>query len=206
MSIDLQRFGKYKLQECLGRGGMAEVWKAFDPRLQRYVALKIFSADLQNDPDFMTRLWSLPLAPEAEAIVSLRHPHIVPVHSFQISHPSESARPLTYMVMDYIEGQSLADYLRNTSCKGAFPSAADIVHLLGSIGAALDYAHQKGVIHGDLKPTNILLDNHNTSRNPSGAVFTAVELSGAVARPPGLRYPLAKRCSNNSCSWGALPT
>ncbi len=94
MRTDLQRLGDYELEDCLRYGDIAEVWKAFDPQLQRYIALKIFHADLQNDPDFMACFWSLPLALESQLIVSLRHPNIVQIHGFQISRPSESESPL----------------------------------------------------------------------------------------------------------------
>lgn len=162
MSTDLE------LQERLGRNSMAEVWKAFDPQLQRYVALKIFHADLQSDPNFITRFQNLPRVHEAQLIISLNHPNIVKILSFNITPPSESESVTPYIVMDYVEGPTLADYIRDTSHKGAFPSAGYIVHLFASIGAAIDYAHQHGVIHGDLKPTNILLNTDNTSRNPIG--------------------------------------
>src|SRR5436853_3645544 len=104
-----------ELQERLGRGGMAEVWKAFDPQLQRNVAVKIFHADLVNDPDFMTSYQNLPRVREAKLIASLRHPNIVRMHGFHITPPLESESSLAYIVMDYMQGSTLADYLRETS-------------------------------------------------------------------------------------------
>lgn len=168
MSTELQSLGKYELHERLGTGGMTEVWKAFDPELQRSVALKIFHADLQNVPDFITRFWSLPLLAEAQLIASLRHPNIVHIYGFQIFHPPESERSLAYMVTDYIEGLTLADCIRNTSYGGKFPSPADLVHLFASLAAGIDYAHQQGIIHGNIIPSTILLDKHSTSNNPIG--------------------------------------
>src|SRR5207247_4960765 len=168
MSTNVQRLRKYELHERLGSNNLAEVWKAFDPELQSYVALKIFQANLQNDPFFMTRFWNLPFSQEAQKLLSLHHPNIVQIHSFQISRPSEADNPVAYIVLDYIEGPTLADYIRETSYKREFPPATDIVHLFASIGASLDYAHQEGVIHGEIKPTNILLDTRNTTRNPMG--------------------------------------
>src|SRR5206468_2697687 len=122
--------------ERLGHAGIAEVWKAFDPQLQRYVALKVFHADLQNDTNFMTHFWSLPLAVEAQRALALHHPNIVQIHGFQIFRSPASENLLAYMVMDYIEGSTLADHIRNTSYE-ELASAADIVHLFASIGAAI---------------------------------------------------------------------
>src|SRR5579872_5660723 len=163
MSTHPQRLGKYELQERLGQGGMAEVWKARDTQLQRYVAIKLLHANLQADPNFVTRFQN-----EAQAIASLRHPNIVQIHDFQVSLPPESATPTPYMVMAYIEGQTLAGYLASTSARGKIPSPVEIVNLFTSISLAVDYAHQKGMIHRDIKPANILLDRHITARNPMG--------------------------------------
>jgi serine/threonine protein kinase len=158
-----RRLGKYELQECLGRGGMGEVWKAWDTQLQRYVAIKILHANLQSDPDFVTRFFR-----EAQAVASLRHPNIVQIYDFQVSHDLEPEGSLAYMVMEYIEGPTLADYIAHTSRVGQFPSAEEIIHLFTFIGMAVDYAHRHGVLHRDIKPANILLDQRNTVRYPMG--------------------------------------
>ncbi|HZU70503.1 MAG TPA: protein kinase [Ktedonobacteraceae bacterium] len=163
MSTAAQRLGKYELRERLGRGGMAEVWKAMDTQLQRYVALKILHADLQNDPNFITRFER-----EAQVIASLHHPNIVQIHDFQISRPPETSNTIAYMVMDYIEGSTLADYLRVTSRVGKFPPSNEIVYLFTALGRAIDYAHHRGMIHRDIKPANILLDARNTSQTTMG--------------------------------------
>src|SRR5260370_33707462 len=76
-----QYLGKYELQQQLGRGGMAEVWKALDTQLQRYVAIKILHTNLQNDPDFIKRFLR-----EARPVASLHHPNIVQIYDFQIFH------------------------------------------------------------------------------------------------------------------------
>lgn len=159
----LRRLSKYELQTRLGHGGMAEVWKARDTQLQRFVAIKLLHANLQADPDFVARFQR-----EAQAIASLRHPNIVQIHDFQVSLPPESPTPTPYMVMTYIEGPTLASYIASTSSQGKFPSPVEIVNIFSSIGQAVDYAHQKGMIHRDIKPANILLDRHNTERNPMG--------------------------------------
>jgi len=165
MSTSPQVLDKYELLERLGRGDIVETWKAFDTQQKRHVAIKILHVNLQADPDFPTRFIR-----QAQRLTALRHPNIVHMHDFRLSQSSQSETPETvaYMVMDYIEGQTLADYIESTSHQGKFPTATEIVRLLIPIGLAIDYAHQQGVMHGDLKPGNILLDKSNTSVNPMG--------------------------------------
>jgi len=162
-----RRLGKYELQELLGRGGMAEVWKALDIQLQRYVAIKLLHADLQADPDFVIRFTR-----EAQVVAALRHPNIVQIYDFHISEEGEvdvaEADTIAYMVMEYIKGSTLAHYIANTSHKKQFPPAAEIVRLFTPISLAIDYAHRQGMIHRDIKPANILLDQSHTTRNPMG--------------------------------------
>src|SRR5438067_13391855 len=134
MSTRPQRLGKDELQQRLGLGGMAEVWKALDTQLQRYVAIKLLHANLQEDPNFIARFER-----EAQLIASLHHPNIVQVHDFQIVS-SEMEGTFAYMVMDYVEGQTLAHYLNSTSRRGTIPYPTDIVQLFASIGLAVDYA------------------------------------------------------------------
>jgi len=163
MSTSPRRLGKYELQQRLGWGGMAEVWKAFDSQLQRYVAIKLLHMNLQADPDFVMRFQR-----EAQLIASLHHPNIVQIHDFQIAGPPETDSPIAYMVMDYIEGPTLAEHIRTTSSWRLIPSPGQIVNFFTSISLAVDYAHQKGMIHRDIKPANILLDKRNTHFNSIG--------------------------------------
>src|SRR6266571_2922470 len=164
MSMEpLRRLGKYELRERLGQGGMAEVWKAFDTQLKRYVAIKILHPKLLEDPNFVTRFEL-----EAQLIASLHHPNIVQIHDFQVSRPPESDRTLAYMVMAYIDCETLARYIGHTSAQGKIPSPVEIVNLFTSISLAIDYAHGLGMVHRDIKPANILLDKRNTARNPMG--------------------------------------
>jgi serine/threonine protein kinase len=179
MGASPKRLGKYELLTRLGQGGMAEVWKAFDPQLQRMVAIKFMHANLRSDPDFVSRF-----AREGQAIATLHHPNIVQVYDFQVSSP-EDENPMAYMVMAYIEGETLADYLQHTSYAGNIPPADEIVRLFTSLGLAIDYAHQHGIIHRDIKPANILLDAHNTLHNSMGEPiltdFGIVKMLGAAA-------------------------
>src|SRR6266567_4256732 len=163
MNKDLGLIGRYELQRPLGRGSLAEVWKAFDTRLKRSVALKLLHSDLQVDPNFITRFER-----EMPVISSLGHPNIVQIFDYQVFRPRGSDNLKAYIVMNYVKGRTLADYIRHTSRAGQFPSAADMVHLFMAAGVAIDYAHQHGVIHADIKPSNILLDKQYLLRNPMG--------------------------------------
>src|SRR5256885_21255 len=158
--------GRYELQELLGQGSMTEVWKAFDTQQNRYVTIKLFHPQLQADPDFIARFLD-----EARVIASLHHPNIVQVHDFQVFQPPVGAglaaqSTIPYVVMDYVEGQTLANYIMHTSRLGRFPPAAEVVRLLLPISAAIDYAHQRGMVHSDVKPGNILLGKAAYSSTP----------------------------------------
>jgi serine/threonine protein kinase len=179
MHIDAGQLGKYELRERLGQGGMAEVWKAFDARLQRFVAIKFLHSMLRSDPTFISRFLL-----EAQAVASLHHPNIVQIYDFETPAPGDD-NALAYMVMDYIEGQTLADFLRATSHQGQFLPEADLLSLFYSIGDAIDYAHRRGLLHRDIKPANILLDQRDTARNHMGEPiltdFGIVKIMGTAA-------------------------
>jgi serine/threonine protein kinase len=162
MSKELERLDKYELLERLGHGGMGEVWKARDTQLRRNVAIKFLHADLQSDPDFVTHFMR-----EAQFVASLHHPNIVQIHDFQLTDERGSGTA-AYMVMDYVEGGTLAGFISGTSRKGRFPGAIDVVYLFTFVSLALDYAHGQGMIHRDIKPANILLDKRIATARPMG--------------------------------------
>jgi Tol biopolymer transport system component len=135
------KLGPYEIQSPLGAGGMGEVYRARDTRLDRSVAIKVLPAHLSSDSDLKLRLER-----EARAISSLQHPHICVLHD--IGHQDGT----DYLVMEYLEGETLADRLR----KGPLPMA-QVVQFGVEIADALDKAHRRGIIHRDLKPGNIML-------------------------------------------------
>lgn len=135
-------FGPYKLEAQLGRGGMATVYRAYQESVKRYVAVKVMSQELAEDPGFVKRFTS-----EAQLIASLQHPHILPV----IDYGQTDGLP--YLVMNYISGGSLDDLMRGKKLE--YP---EISRLFLQMASALDYAHKKGIIHRDFKPNNVLMD------------------------------------------------
>ncbi|MBN2305342.1 MAG: serine/threonine protein kinase, partial [Anaerolineae bacterium] len=134
--------GNYTIISRLGRGGMATVYRARQVNMQRDVALKVMSDELADDPQFIQRFER-----EAQFIAKLEHPRILPVHDF--GHEDD----VIYLVMRLIEGDSLYDRL----LEGPL-SLATAARYTNQIAEALDYAHMQGVIHRDLKPNNVLLD------------------------------------------------
>ena len=118
--------GKYRLVEQLGRGGMAEVYKAYQPGLDRYVAVKVMHSFLSEDKDFLARFQR-----EAKLVASMRHPNIVQVHDFDV----ESG--LSYMVMEFIDGETLKGRLQNLEEKNQWISIDEAVRisLAGRLGA-----------------------------------------------------------------------
>jgi tetratricopeptide (TPR) repeat protein len=141
------RLGKYQLQERLGRGGMAEVYKACQPGLERLVAIKILYPHLADTPDFVNRFRR-----EAQAIALLHHPHIVQVYDFDV----EADRH--YMVMEYIEGQTLKARLDEYFVRGELMPLPDVLRLFHAVLDAVGYAHDHHVVHRDLKPGNLLIE------------------------------------------------
>ncbi len=153
MSTVPQKLGKYELRQPLGRGNIGEVWKGYDLQYKRDVAVKVIHTDLQSDPNFMRRFTT-----EGQKIVSLRHDNIASVYDVAIAHEEQSTSTTAYIASAYIEGKTLDKHIATTHTKGALLSLPDIVYLFTSLGVAIDYAHQQGVIHGNIKPSNILLD------------------------------------------------
>jgi serine/threonine protein kinase/tetratricopeptide (TPR) repeat protein len=141
--------GKYKIIEFLGRGGMAEVYKAYHANLDRYVALKLIKTTIADDPEYLTRFER-----EAKSAAALRHSNIVQVYDYEVD--TESGRP--YIVMELVKGDTLANELDQRAKNGTPLTLADTAHIVGEVAAALAYAHEHGVVHRDVKPGNIILD------------------------------------------------
>ena len=148
MTEVLPTIGKYQLLERLGRGGAAEVYKAFNPTLERVVAIKLLHAHLAEAPDFISRFLR-----EARVVALLRHAHIVQVFDFD----TDGERP--YMVMEYLPGNSLKARLDEFFQRDEHLPWPEVLRLFDALLDAVAYAHAQGMIHRDLKPANILLDS-----------------------------------------------
>jgi serine/threonine protein kinase len=145
--------GKVQVELLLARGGMAEVYLGRHTSLQRAVAVKVLNNQYADDPELLERFQR-----EARAVAMLRHPNIVQVYDFDAieGHP--------YIIMEYVPGLSLSTYMRTLHGNGQRMDLHLISRLLTALASALQYAHERGVIHRDIKPGNILLTS------PSGPV------------------------------------
>ena len=129
----------YEVREKLGEGGMGVVYKAFDPRLKRFVALKVLPADVAKDETRKARLLR-----EARSASALSHPHIVVVHDIATDGECD------FIVMEYVEGRSLSAVIP----PGGLP-APEALSYATQIADALQAAHAQGIVHRDLKPGNV---------------------------------------------------
>jgi serine/threonine protein kinase/ligand-binding sensor domain-containing protein len=185
------RLGAYQIVEQIGQGGMATVFQAYQPSIDRYVAIKILPSRFTEDESFVGRFTQ-----EARTLARLEHPHILPVYDYG------EQEGITYLVMRYVEAGTLKDLAREGPLE-----LEEAGRILGQVGAALDYAHSQDVVHRDIKPSNVLIDRRgNTFLTDFGiaklvaetAQFTA---SGAIIGTPaymspeqGMGKPVDYRC------------
>src|ERR1700730_14915769 len=164
------KLGRYQIESLLGAGGMGEVYRARDTRLDRTVAIKILTQGVADAPEVRQRFER-----EARAVSSLNHPHICAL--YDVGHQDG----IEYLVMEYLEGETLAARIE----KGPLPSA-DLLRYASQIADALDKAHRQGIVHRDLKPGNVMLTKAGaklldfglrTSSPPEVPLSAASELS-----------------------------
>ena len=139
--------GKYRLVARLGRGGMAEVYKAYQPGMDRYVSIKVLHSYMLDDPNFIARFER-----EALAIGRLRHPNIVQAFDF------DRDGDISFMAMEFIDGPTLKDELEARRTAGKPYSLQEIARIFCALSSAIDYAHTHGMVHRDLKPANVMLN------------------------------------------------
>lgn len=140
--------GRYKIEELLGEGGMSSVYKATDPNLRRTVAVKLIHPHLSKDPEFVSRFEE-----EAAAVARLKHPNVIQV--FDFDHDADTY----YMVLEYVPGETLQERLKDLAGTGNRLTAKETIEIASRISGALHYAHERGMIHRDVKPANIILDD-----------------------------------------------
>ncbi|MCB0197208.1 MAG: serine/threonine protein kinase [Anaerolineae bacterium] len=175
--------GKYRLVAKLGSGGMAEVYKAYQPGLDRFVAIKVMHEHLSRDPEFVRRF-------QREALTAgrLMHPNVVQILDF------DQIAGVYYMVMQFINGPTLKDEFRARRRQGRGFSLKTIGRIFQALGSAVDYAHQHQMVHRDLKPVNIMIDDNGQvvltdfgiARLLDGTQYTA---TGALIGTPAYMSP-----------------
>jgi serine/threonine protein kinase len=167
------RLGPYEIVAPLGAGGMGEVWRAKDTRLERSVAIKILSEGFAENDQLLARFER-----EAKTISSLNHPHICTL--FDVGHDSGAH----FLVMELLEGESLADRL----ARGPLPPE-QVLRFGAQIAAALDRAHKQGIVHRDLKPGNVMITKSGAKLLDFGLarLSTASPIRGVTEMPTQAR-------------------
>ena len=156
--------GPYQIEAPLGAGGMGEVYKATDTRLDRAVAIKVLPEHVAADPDLKQRFER-----EARTVAALNHPHICTLHDIG------NQDGIDFLVMEYLEGETLAKRLT----KGPLPTD-DVLRYATEIADALDKAHRQGIVHRDLKPGNIMLTAAGTKLLDFGLAKLKAAAEGAA--------------------------
>lgn len=183
--VTRRTLGKYEIIERIGRGGMAEVYRGYHAALDRFVAIKLLHSFLADDPEFKDRFEK-----EAKNVARLRHPHIVQVFDFDYDDQGGSY----YMVMELIDGPTLKDRLFELISNGQRLSVGDATRIMMETANALSYAHKRNMIHRDVKPANLMLDederivltDFGIAKIVTGAQFTA---SGGMVGTPAYMAP-----------------
>jgi tetratricopeptide (TPR) repeat protein/tRNA A-37 threonylcarbamoyl transferase component Bud32 len=174
--------GKYRLIERLGRGGMAEVYRAYQPSLDRDVAVKVMHGYMVEDSEFVGRFGR-----EAKAVASLHHPHIVQMYDF------DTEGGVYYMVMEYISGETLKARLERFADQGKRMPLAEVARVFRALCDALDYAHGQGCVHRDIKPANIMFEDDRLMLTDFGlatiAGGTRFTVTGAIVGTPAYMSP-----------------
>ena len=163
--------GRYEVQERIGTGGMARVYKAYDTNLERPVAIKLLHDHLADHATFKERFIR-----EARFVASFNHPNIVQIYDFNVLEAETGI--LYYMVMPYIVGPTLKQMLAELAKQGQRMPHAQVLTIFRDLCDALNYAHGRGMIHRDVKPANILFDEHDRAVLTDFGIARLAESSG----------------------------
>lgn len=170
-----QSIGKYQLEALIGEGGMGKVYKAFDPRMCRYLAIKVLRQDRMGDPqredEFRKRFFR-----EGQICGRLNHPNIVTIYDM------DEAEEALFIAMEYIQGLPITAFIRKDS---SFTWEQKL-SLLQQIASALDYAHSLGVVHRDLKPSNILWSDQGSAKITDFGIAKLLEENESRLTRPGM--------------------
>ena len=177
LMIEGRRLGVYQVQALLGAGGMGEVYRARDTKLQRDVAVKFLPHAFTSDPERLSRFEG-----EARMLAALNHPNIGAIYGF------EEADGLRFLVLELVDGQTLADKLADVSRQraGRGLPIRDALSIARQIAVALDVAHEKGIIHRDLKPANIKITPEGVAKVLD---FGLAKSAGAASTPDLTQSP-----------------
>src|SRR5271167_1025341 len=168
------QLGPYQIESLLGAGGIGEVYRARDTRLDRTVAVKILTQGVADTPEVRQRFER-----EARAVSSLSHPHICALYDIGQQDGIE------YLVMEYLEGETLAARIE----KGPL-TTADLLRYASQIADALDKAHRRGIVHRDLKPGNVMLTKSGAKLLDFGLAKSGEILQGDLGSSPTVSRPL----------------
>jgi len=168
------KLGPYQIESLLGAGGMGEVYRARDTRLDRTVAIKILTQGLADTPEVRQRFER-----EARAVSSLSHPHICVL--YDVGHQDG----IEYLVMEYLEGETLAARIGKNPL-----STAELLRYASQIADALDKAHRQGIVHRDLKPANVMLTKTGAKLLDFGLAKGEEILQGDIGSSPTMSRPL----------------
>src|SRR5215212_2268225 len=157
---------RFRLDEKVGAGGMASVYRAYDPTLEIWVAIKLMHRDISTDPDQLERFRR-----EARAVASLNHPHIVTV----IDAGEDEGAP--YIVFEYVRGETLKERIRTV---GRLPVPEAVAYAI-EIGRALSCAHSHRLVHRDVKPQNVLIDPDGRAKVTDFGIARSMEAKGLTA-------------------------
>lgn len=157
-----KKLGDYILREKLTSGGMAHIYLGDDEKLQRRAAIKILTPDMSGDDTILRERFER----EARAVAQLEHDSIVPIYQFG------EEGTLYFIAMRYIEGNDLADEMKKYKEREELMPVARLIGILAQVAGALDHAHKRGIIHRDVKPSNILLRSPQADRKGDKAVLT----------------------------------
>jgi serine/threonine-protein kinase len=162
--------GRYRLDAQIGTGGMSTVYRAFDTVLERQVAVKLMHRDIAHNPDQLERFRR-----EARAVAQLNHPHIVQV--IDAGEEPGPTHPTPYIVFEYVEGETLKDRIRRYGRLDIPEAIAYAIEIARALGAA----HERGIVHRDVKPQNILVDEEGSGKVTDFGIARTLEQEGLTA-------------------------